>query len=121
MLWGDLRLQIAAALQGPRGVRTGCYLPLGGGEVVFVDEFGKLQTEEKLIEPVVVRFFAQVVLRLEVDGGVGADYRQLIGLSGALPALLQFFDQTGFRGDVRGGTEIGHVAVQVFHRMVKLD
>ena len=33
-------------------------LPLGGGEVVLVDELGKLQLQEKLVEAVVVHLFA---------------------------------------------------------------
>ena len=121
VLRGDLRLQIAAALQGPGGVRTGCYLPLGGGEAVLVDELGKLQVQEELIQPVVVRLAAQVVLRLEVDGGVGADGGQVIGLEGALPALLQLLDQAGLGGRVRGGADIRKVVVEVGDGVVELD
>ena len=119
VLRGDLRLQIAAALQGRAGARTG--LPLGGGQTVFVNEFGKFQLQKELIQPVVVRRLPQVILRLEVDGGVGADGGQIIGQQGALLALLQLLDEAGLGGHVGGGADVRHVVVQVGDSAVELD
>ena len=119
VLRGDLCLQIAAALQGRAGARTG--LPLGGGQTVFVNEFGKFQLQKELIQPVVVRRLPQVVLRLEVDGGVGADGGQVVGQQGALLALLQLLNETGLGGHVGGGADVRHVVVQVGDGVVELD
>ena len=49
VLRGDVRLQIAAPLQHGGDIRLDCLLPLGGGEVVPVDELGKLQVQKELI------------------------------------------------------------------------
>ena len=62
-------------------------LPLGGGEVVFVNELGKLQLQKQLIELRLVGLLAQVVLGFKRDGRVGVDGGQVIGHAGVPLAL----------------------------------
>ncbi len=62
-------------------------LPLGGGEVVFVNELGKLQIQKQLIELRLVGLLAQVVLGFKRDGRVGVDGGQVIGHAGVPLAL----------------------------------
>lgn len=76
-----------------------------GGEAVPVDELLKLQLQQQVIE-LRGKGAAEVVLRGEVQRGIGDDGGQIPGVLGALPALLQLFDDAGLGVDLpaAGGT-----------------
>ena len=71
-----------------------------GGEAVPVDELLKLQLQQQVIE-LRSKGAAEVVLRGEVQRGIGDDGGQIPGVLSALPALLQLFDDAGLGVDLR--------------------
>ena len=84
-----------------------------GGEAVPVDELLKLQLQQQVIE-LRSKGAAEVVLRGEVQRGIGDDGGQIPGVLGALPALLQLFDDAGL------GVDLRQQAVQLRHGMILL-
>ena len=99
-------------------VLLGRALPLGGGEVVFVDEFGEFQLQKQLVEPVVVHIPAHIGLRVKFQGGVAADGGQVVGHAGHLLPLLELFDDTGLGGGAGGHLRGGHGGVEVINGAV---
>ena len=93
-------------------------LPLGGGEVVFVNELGKFQLQEQLIEAVVVHLFAQVLLGVEVQRGVTPDGGQIVGHAGHLLPLLELFNDARLGGGAGGHLRGGHGLVQLVNGAV---
>ena len=96
-------------------------LALGRGESVFVNELGKLQVQEQLVQGVVVGLPAQVLLRIELDWGVGVDGGQVIGHSGHLLPLRQLFHHTGLGRRPGGHLRGGHGGIQGVNGMIPLD
>ena len=104
-----LRLQ---RLHGDGVLRGGLGVPMGG-EAVPVDELLKLQLQQQVIE-LRDKGAAEVVLRGEVQRGIGDNGGQIPGVLGALPALLQLFDDAGL------GVDLRQQAVQLRHGMILL-
>ena len=80
----------------------------------FLDELGELQLQKQRVR-VRAGLAPQIVLRPEVQGRVGDDGGQPVGLPGALLPLCQFFDGGGLGVDVR------HPGVEVIDALILLD
>ena len=111
---------LALTGSGDRG-RLCIPLSLGCGESVFIDELGKLQPEEELVQGGPVRLPAQVCLRCELDGSVGADGGQIIGHAGHLLPLGQLFDHSRLGWGVSGHLDLRHGRVQQVDGSIPLD
>ena len=87
-------------------------VPLDGLEAQLVDELGKLQLEQQLVQGGAVGLLPPGVLGGEVDGRVGVDGGQLVGQLGLLRPLGQLFEhrRLGLQG-VQPGVDGRHALV----------
>ena len=90
-------------------------VPLGGLEAQLVDELGKFQLQQELVEGGAVGLPPFGVLRGEVHRGVGADGGQVVGEAGHVLPLRQLFQDGGL------GLQAIQPGIDGFDALIALD